>query len=144
MRKKRVLVVGGGSAGMSCADQLSANGDEFDVTLIDSINRCGGQAFSIGIDEKRYGCQWLNQGVQGGSPIFHHTFRMFRKQGCQVTPVKLQISFGKDQYFWSNVFPTKDRYEIKKFHRLLKVMSYLKIFFLLIPIKTMFIFHRFY
>ena len=141
MRKKRVLVVGGGSAGMSCVDRLISNGDEFDVTLIDSVNRCGGQAFSIGIDENRYGCSWLNQGVQGGSPIFHHTFRMFRKQGYQVTPVKLQISFGKDQYFWTNVFPTKligkHRDEIKKFHRLLKLMSYLKIFFLLIPIRIL-------
>ena len=141
MTKKRVLVVGAGSAGMCCADQLIEKSDEFDVTLIDSINRCGGQAFSIGIDEKKYGSNWLNQGVQGGSPIFHHTFRMFQRQGYQVTPVKLQISFGKDQFFWTNVFPTKliekHRNEFKRFYFLLKVMSYLKIFFFLIPIKTL-------
>jgi len=36
-KKKRVLVIGAGSAGMACADQLSLpeNRELFDVTLVD-------------------------------------------------------------------------------------------------------------
>lgn len=141
MKKKHVLIVGAGCAGMSCADQLAEHPDKFDVTLIDSIDRCGGQAFSIPIDKTKYGAKWLNQGVQGGSPIFHHTFRMFERQGHKVTPVKLQVSFGKDEYFWTNVFPTKlvqkHRSDIKKFAFVLKLIHYLEILFLFIPIKVL-------
>jgi NADPH-dependent 2,4-dienoyl-CoA reductase/sulfur reductase-like enzyme len=63
--KKRVLIVGAGAAGMSCADGLSQHPERFDVTLIDAQDYCGGQMFSIPIDEKKFGAPWLNQGVQG-------------------------------------------------------------------------------
>jgi NADH dehydrogenase FAD-containing subunit len=33
-QKKRVLVVGAGAAGMSCADALARHPDRFEVTLI--------------------------------------------------------------------------------------------------------------
>lgn len=141
MQKKRILVVGAGCAGMSCADQLSEHSDKFDVTLIDSVDRCGGQAFSIQIDKEKYGSDWLNQGVQGGSPIFYHTFRMFNRQNTDVKPVNLQVSFGKDEHFWTNAFPTKlvekHQYEIKKFLFVLKLISYFKIFFVFLPIKVL-------
>jgi len=52
-QKKRVLVIGAGSAGMACADQLSLKRDLFDVTLVDAVGYCGGQAFSIPIDKER-------------------------------------------------------------------------------------------
>jgi protoporphyrinogen oxidase len=64
-QKKRVLIVGAGAAGMSCAEQLSQHKDRFDVTVIESQDYCGGQAFSIPIDEKKFGAGWMNQGVQG-------------------------------------------------------------------------------
>lgn len=90
MAPKRVLVVGAGAAGMSCADGLSNHPDRFEVTLIggsfslrrrpspladgqillDAQPYCGGQAFSIPIDEERFGSKWMNQGVQGGSYIY--------------------------------------------------------------------------
>jgi predicted NAD/FAD-binding protein len=63
--KKRVLVVGAGAAGMSCAEQLSRHPDKFDVTLVEAQDYCGGQAFSIDLDEKKFGAKWMNQGVQG-------------------------------------------------------------------------------
>lgn len=50
---------------MACADLLAEHPDRFDVTLIEAQGYCGGQAFSIDIDEKRYGSRWMNQGVQG-------------------------------------------------------------------------------
>jgi len=75
-QRKRVLVVGAGAAGMSCADALGNHPDQFEVTLIDAQAYCGGQAFSIPIDKNKYGSEWMNQGVQGGSYIYQsvHTF----------------------------------------------------------------------
>ncbi len=115
-KKKSVLIVGAGAAGMSCAQQLSESPDKFDVTIIESQGYTGGQAFSIPIDENKYGAKWMNQGVQGcvlggrwprsvdnppadrcrrGSYIYHHTFRYMKKQGFEAEPVDLQVSFGK-------------------------------------------------
>jgi len=139
-QKKKVLVVGAGAAGMAAADTLAQHPDRFDVTLIDAVDYCGGQAFSIPIDKERHGASWLNQGVQGGSYIYHHSFKMFEKQGHVSTPVKLQVSFGKDETFWTNVFPTKlvekHRSEIKRFHRALKIVHYTELLWIYIPIKV--------
>ena len=65
LKKTRVLVVGAGAAGMSCAHQLAEHPDRFDVTVVEASDYCGGQAFSIPLDEQRHGASWLNQGVQG-------------------------------------------------------------------------------
>ncbi|KAF2279534.1 flavin-containing amine oxidasedehydrogenase-like protein [Westerdykella ornata] len=137
--RKRVLVVGAGAAGMSCAHHLAEHPDKFDVTLIDSQNYCGGQAFSIPLDKSRHGAGWLNQGVQGGSYIFHHTMTMFARQGHHADPVNLQVSFGKDDIFWTNVFPTqllaRHQNEIRRFKRMLTIVRWFELVFALIPIK---------
>lgn len=65
MPKKRILVVGAGAAGMSCADSLADHPDRFDVTVVEAQGYAGGQAFSIPIDESRFGASFLNKGVQG-------------------------------------------------------------------------------
>ncbi|KAK3950318.1 hypothetical protein QBC32DRAFT_17760 [Pseudoneurospora amorphoporcata] len=138
-RKKRVLIVGAGAAGMSCAHHLSNHREKFDVTVIEAANYCGGQAFSIPIDKKKHGTSWLNQGVQGGSYIFHHTMTMFARQGYAANPVKLQVSFGKDHRFWTNVYPTKllERHqgEIKRFYWMLSFVRWFELIFALLPIK---------
>ncbi|KAJ6263075.1 hypothetical protein Dda_1634 [Drechslerella dactyloides] len=138
MPRKRVLVVGAGAAGMSCAHHLSNHPSDFEVTVVDPEPYCGGQAFSIPIDETRHGASWLNQGVQGGSHIFRHTFAMFRQQGYDAKPVNLQVAFGKGDTFWTNVFPTKfhEKHagEIKKFRRVLKLVGWLPGLFVFVPI----------
>ncbi|KAF2421798.1 FAD/NAD(P)-binding domain-containing protein [Tothia fuscella] len=140
-KRKRVLVVGAGAAGMSCAYQLSAHPDKFDVTLVDTNDFCGGQAFSIPIDKEKFGASWLNQGVQGGSPIFHHTMTMFARQGFYADPLKLQVSFGKDDTFWTNVFPTKllatHQNEVRRFVRMLSIVRTFELFFALLPIRLL-------
>ncbi|KAH6689878.1 hypothetical protein F5X68DRAFT_167493 [Plectosphaerella plurivora] len=140
--RKRVLIVGAGAAGMSTAYHLSQHPEKFNVTLIDAVDYCGGQAFSIPLDKERYGASWCNQGVQGGSYIFHHTFTMFNRQGYHADPVNLHVSFGKDETFWSNVFPTKlmERHqaEVRRFVTLLKVMRWFEVFFAMIPLKIVF------
>lgn len=139
-KRKRVLVVGAGAAGMACVDLLADHPDRFDVTLIEAQGYCGGQAFSIDIDEKKYGVPWMNQGVQGGSYIYHHTFSRFHKYGYEEKPVELQVSFGKGDKFWTNLFPTelleKHGKEIKRFARAMKIMKYTEFFWALIPIKV--------
>ncbi|RSH89643.1 hypothetical protein EHS25_002194 [Saitozyma podzolica] len=138
--RKRVLVVGAGAAGMSCADGLARHPDKFDVTIIDAMGYCGGQAFSIPIDENRYGSKWMNQGVQGGSYIYQHTFHHFGKLGFEAKPVDLQVSFGKGDKFWTNLFPTqlvaKHSSDIKRFETAIRWMRRLQVLFALVPIKV--------
>jgi hypothetical protein len=47
----------------------------------------------------------LNQGVQGGSYIFHHTMTMFARQGHYADPVKLQV---RSRYVFELVPPTDE------------------------------------
>lgn len=142
MAKKKILVVGAGAAGMSTAHHLSQHPEKFDVTLIDAVDYCGGQAFSVPISKEKHGASWFNQGVQGGSYIFHHTLTMFARQGYHADPVKLQVSFGKDELFWTNVFPTellaRHQSEIRRLVFVLKFMRWFEIFFALIPLKILF------
>jgi len=63
-KRKRVLIVGAGAAGMSCAHHLSEHPDKFEVTIVDAVDYCGGQAYSIPLDKEKTGASWLNQGVQ--------------------------------------------------------------------------------
>jgi hypothetical protein len=126
---------------MSCAAHLAEHPDQFDVTLVDAVGYCGGQAFSIPLDKKKTGASWMNQGVQGGSYIFHHTMTMFARQGYHADPVKLQVSFGKDDTFWTNVFPTKllesHQKEIGRFHTMIKIVRWFEVIFALLPIKIL-------
>lgn len=66
----------------SCADTLAQHKDRFDVTLVEAAGYCGGQAFSIEVDADRYGAGWINQGVQGGSPIFVSVRRELERLWC--------------------------------------------------------------
>lgn len=111
------------------------------MTLVESNSHCGGQAFSIPIDKERFGSSWLNQGVQGGSPAFRHTMAMFKHQGFNTHNVELQVSFGKDEHFWSNVFPTKllERHarEVRRFHYVLRFVRWTELLWLLYPLHLM-------
>ena len=124
---------------MSCAEHLSHHPDKYDVTVVDAVNYCGGQAFSISVDKEKTGASWLNQGVQGGSYIFHHTLTMFARNGFWADPVKLQVAFGKGENFWSNVYPTKllekHASEVRRLFYMFKIVRMFEIFFALMPIK---------
>ncbi|KAG5979811.1 hypothetical protein E4U54_006872, partial [Claviceps lovelessii] len=64
---RRVVIIGGGAAGMSCAATLARHPDKFKVTILEKNEVVGGQASSIQIDDDKYGASWMNNGVQGGS-----------------------------------------------------------------------------
>ena len=114
--KKRVLIIGAGCSGMSAAYSLSLSPDEFAVKVYDKQQSVGGSATSYALpkEDKQgnpypFGAEFINDGVQGASPVFHNTFRMFEDTlGYKATEVGMQISFGKGkESFWSNVFPSE-------------------------------------
>ncbi|KAJ5159381.1 uncharacterized protein N7482_006385 [Penicillium canariense] len=138
--KKKVAIIGAGAAGMSCAATLTQHPSDFEVTMIDIESHTGGQATSVSLDETKYGASWLNDGVQGGSAIFRHTFRFLRRYGYEPRPVKLQVSFGKGRgSFWTNVFPSPlvDQHsgEIKRLGYVLKCIKYLMPVLGILPVK---------
>ncbi|KAE8154593.1 hypothetical protein BDV25DRAFT_171805 [Aspergillus avenaceus] len=146
--RKRVAIIGAGAAGMSCASTLAKHPDKFDVSLFDVASYTGGQATSISLDDSRYGASWLNDGVQGGSPIFRHTFNFFRRYGYEPQIVKLQVAFGKGpESFWTNMFPSPlvDRFsgEIKKLGRALKWIKRLMPVLGVMPVRVILSLFRF-
>ena len=110
--------------------------------MIERLSVCGGQATTIALDKEKYGTSWLNDGVQGGSPIFKHTFNFFRKYGHEPQEVKLQVSFGQGKDgFWTNVFPSQlvDQYssDIKKFGKVLKLIKWSMPVLGIVPVRIM-------
>ena len=66
IKRKRVAIVGAGSAGMSAAWALSLSPDEFEVTLFERSGYTGGMATSTEIEHpEKYGASYINDGVQG-------------------------------------------------------------------------------
>ncbi|KAI0074371.1 FAD/NAD(P)-binding domain-containing protein [Panus rudis PR-1116 ss-1] len=139
--RKRVCIVGAGASGMSAAYALSRHPDKFEVTVFEKAGFAGGMATSIDIDSDKYGASYINDGVQGCSPAFANTMRMFRMLGFEPTEVGMQISFGKGKDFWTNVFPSElvaeHQDDIAKFGRVLKTIKKLEVAFAVIPVHAM-------
>ncbi|KAH9935339.1 FAD/NAD-P-binding domain-containing protein [Fomitopsis serialis] len=138
---KRVCIVGAGASGMSAAYALSRHPERYQVTVFDKQDVAGGMATSIDIDADKYGAAYINDGVQGCSPVFANTLRIFRMLGFEATEVGMQISFGKDKDFWTNVYPTslvaQFQGDIKKFGTALSIIKKFEPVFAMIPVHTM-------
>lgn len=108
LSRKRVLIVGGGATGMAAAYALSQHPDKFDVVLYERSAHPGGMATSFPIDKAKYGAEYINDGVQGASPVFYNTYALFDRLGFKASDVGMQVSFGRDPEtdFWTNVFPS--------------------------------------
>ncbi|MCJ1307566.1 hypothetical protein MMC25_001213 [Agyrium rufum] len=140
--RRHIVIVGAGAAGMSCAATLAQHPDKFKITIIERMGVCGGQATSISLDKEKYGTSWLNDGVQGGSPIFRHTFKFFKQYGHEPHEVRLQVAFGKGKDgFWTNCFPSQliDQFsgDIRKFGKVLKIIKWTMPVLGLVPIRVM-------
>ena len=65
---------------------------------------------------------------------------MFRKQGHDVAPVNLHVSFGKGDNFWTNVFPTelvaRLQKDIARFDTALRWVRRTELLWAVVPIKT--------
>ncbi|KAA1471046.1 FAD/NAD(P)-binding domain-containing protein [Dentipellis sp. KUC8613] len=144
---KRVAIVGCGASGMSAAYALSKHPDRFAVTVFEKESVPGGMATSMNIDESKYGAPYINDGVQGCSPAFANTLRMFSELGFEPSEVGMQISFGKGPDFWSNVFPSPltahFSADIRKFGRALSTIKALEVPFALLPVHSMLSLFRF-
>ena len=88
--RKRVCIVGAGASGMSAAYALSRHPERYEVTVFEKESCAGGMATSIGIDDRKFGADYINDGVQGCSPAFANTMRMFRMLGFEPTEVGMQ------------------------------------------------------
>ncbi|KAK2764861.1 hypothetical protein FQN54_008558 [Arachnomyces sp. PD_36] len=142
-KKKRILIIGAGASGMSCAATLAEHPERFDVTIIERRHVVGGRATSRSIDGSKYGADWFNDGVQGGTILYRHAFKFFRKYGYEPQEVKLQFAYGKGKdNFWTNVFPTPlvERFpdEIRKFKKVMKLIRRMPSVLGLIPLRVMF------
>ncbi|KAH7922328.1 hypothetical protein BV22DRAFT_1113952 [Leucogyrophana mollusca] len=148
-QKKRVAIVGAGAAGMSAAYAMSLHPDRFLVTVFEQSSSAGGMATSIPVNQSAYGATYINDGVQGASPVFFNTYAMFDRLGFKASPVRMQVSFGRDKEkeFWSNVFPSRviDRFgpDIKKFGKVLRIIKALEPLFALISVRAMLKIFRF-
>ncbi|KAK2459902.1 hypothetical protein APHAL10511_008102 [Amanita phalloides] len=147
--KTRILIVGAGAAGLSAAYAFSQHPDRYDVRVYERSSYAGGMATSAPIDRSMYGADYINDGVQGASPVFHNTFAIFDMLGFSAADVDMQVSFGRDQEteFWTNVFPSRviDKFgnDIKKFGTALKVIKTFELVFAMIPVSTMLKMFRF-
>ncbi|KAF9463968.1 hypothetical protein BDZ94DRAFT_582884 [Collybia nuda] len=149
LQKLRVCIVGSGAAGMSAAYAFSQHPDRFDVTLYERSSSPGGMATSTPINQDKYGASYINDGVQGASPVFHNTYAIFERLGFSASDVGMQVSFGKDAEteFWSNVFPSQviDKFsaDIKKFGKVLKIIKMFEPVFAIISVNAMLKIFRF-
>lgn len=75
---------------MSAAYALSRHLNKYEVTVYDKEAVVGGMATSISIDANKHGASYINDGVQGCSPAFANTIRMFRMLGFEPTEVGMQ------------------------------------------------------
>ena len=136
MPPKKVLIVGAGASGMSCAHHMSTHPNLFAPTVLESTKQVGGQAFSIPLPPD-LGASWLNQGVQGGSNAFRHTLSLMSTLKHPATPVRLQVSFGKHATFWTNMFKTqlvaRHAREIGRFVRALSWLGWAEPLVALVP-----------
>lgn len=151
---------------MSAAFALSRHPELFDVILYERSSHTGGMATSNPIDQDKYGADYINDGVQGCSPVFYNTLVMLEKLGFTTTKVGMQVSFGRDaeRDFWSNVFPSRVierwssfslsilrsdvsvcrfRSDIRKFGSVLKIIKALEPLFALISVTAMLKMFRF-
>jgi predicted NAD/FAD-binding protein len=94
MKTHRVAIVGAGAAGLSAAYAFSKHPDKFIVIVFEKEHVTGGMASSMNIDPKLCGASYINDGVQGCSPAFANTLRIFRELGYPPQKVDMQCAFS--------------------------------------------------
>lgn len=92
MDTRRVAIVGAGAAGLSAAYALSKHPDKSIVAIFEKESVTGGMASSLNIDPKFCGASYINDGVQGCSPTFANTLRIFCELGYILQKVDMQCA----------------------------------------------------
>lgn len=142
MSKKKVCIIGAGTAGMSACWSLSRFPSEFDVTVLEKKSQAGGVATTEKFEVRPGVFCELNDGVQGGSSSYRNSIMLHRQVGFEPKPVDMRVSFGRDERSWTNYLPAESNgteiqqleNEIRRFGRYLKIISWLEPIFIFIPI----------
>ena len=100
MNTHRVAIVGAGAAGVSAAYALSKHPDNFTVTVFEKEPVAGGMASSMDADSAQCGASYINDGVQGCSPAFANTLRVFRELGYPPEKVDMQCASHTSSHVW--------------------------------------------
>jgi hypothetical protein len=119
-KKRHIVIVGAGAAGMvmfpspknasvwrhltalqSCAATLANHPDKFKVTLLEKSSVVGGQATSIPLDKDKYGAAWMNNGVQGGSPVSTYAMQSLQCLPMVTFQLDLQAHIQLLQSLWA-------------------------------------------
>jgi predicted NAD/FAD-binding protein len=98
MNTHRIAIVGAGAAGLSAAYAFSKNPDKFTVTVFEKEHVAGGMASSMDVDSKACGASYINDGVQGCSPAFANTLRIFRELGYPPEKVDMQCAVSTNPF----------------------------------------------
>ncbi|KAA8498131.1 hypothetical protein FVE85_5716 [Porphyridium purpureum] len=144
-RRQKICVLGAGPAGAACAWSLSRFPEKFEVVLVEKAPVAGGASITTQVAPDAR----VNDGVQGGAPSYRNTMRLFEQVGDKARAasdskelfhrIQLRVAFGNGETRWSNYrvspFIQSQRKEIKRFGKLLSLMSALEPLFLILPIK---------
>ena len=91
----RVLIIGGGAAGMSAACAFnSQHSERFDVTgcyFVRAFFKTS--STSLSTDKNEYGADYINDGVQGATPVYHNlnAYAMFERLSPGFAPSDVGI-----------------------------------------------------
>lgn len=138
----RVLVIGGGAAGVAAAWSCSHPQNAFEVTLCEKAKVLGGVATSSEWNGVRF-----NDGVQGAAPSYANTLRLHRELGFTHREVKLTVSFGTGPFRWTNRqnWPILSEHasDIRRFQGVLGFVNRFRAFFAGVSIRNVLKLFRF-
>ena len=138
--RPRVVVIGGGAAGMACAWSLAKAGVTDSITVIESSPSPGGVASTIDASIGGSALR-INIGVQGGAQSYNNVKNLHDLVGggkCMRSNTGMKVSFGMHENNWTNIADSQllksMRHETSRFgtvlrwiHRLEPVTAFLPI-----------------
>ncbi|KAI0300062.1 hypothetical protein B0F90DRAFT_1817851 [Multifurca ochricompacta] len=133
----RVAIVGAGAAGLSAAYALSKHTDKFIVTVFEKEPVAGGMASSTDIDPVIMALRTSTTAFRAAPQLSPTRCVSFASSAFHLR----EISFGKGENFWTNVFPSplteRHAADIRKFGRVLKTVKLLEVVLALLPVYAL-------
>jgi len=139
--RPRVVVIGGGAAGMACAWNLAKAGVTDSITVIESSPHPGGVASTIDATIGGNALR-INIGVQGGAHSYNNVKNLHDTVGkCMRSNAAMKVSFGMYPNNWTNIVDNhllkSMRPEIARFGRVLHWIYRLDPLTALLPIDPL-------
>jgi phytoene dehydrogenase-like protein len=139
--RQRVVIIGGGAAGMACAWSLAKSGVTESVTVLELSAHPGGVASTIDHDIGATKLR-INIGVQGGAASYRNVQNLHDSVGASLrSAAAMSVSFGKDSNNWTNVADSpllqSMRPEISRFGAVLRWIHRLELVTAFVPIDPL-------